>query len=126
MPRLQRDSRRFGRRRALIHACIINKSGHRIPCIVRNISKGGALLEVDEPLQLPNNLLLRVETDGFEASCDIRHRTSHAIGVNFENVRVARNGCDTRFAGPELSDLQTSEPGKPRRARRKRATTEIA
>ena len=121
MPRLQRDSRRFGRRRALIHACIVNKNGHRIPCIVRNISEGGALLEVDEPLQLPNKLLLRIESDGFEADCDVRHRTSHAIGVNFDNVCVARNGCDTRRAGPELSHLQTLRPSILRRRSFERA-----
>lgn len=102
----KQESRRFGRRRALIHAFIVNKNGHRIPCIVRNISTGGALLEVKDPKQIPNRLTLLIDADSFEADCDIRHRTAHAVGIYFNEIRIARHGCDTRLMGPRLESLQ--------------------
>ena len=105
MPNSHTEARQFGRRRALIHAFIVTEKGHRIACIVRNISAGGALLEVEEPKQIPNRFKLLVEVDGFDADCDIRHRVAHGVGVYFNEVRIAHNGRDTRFAGPKLSSL---------------------
>lgn len=104
------EIRRFGRRRALIHAFIMNDKGHRTACIVRNISDGGALLEVEEPKQIPHHFQLLIEADGFEADCDIRHRVEHAVGVYFNEIRIARNGRDTRQDGPSLKSLTEPEP----------------
>lgn len=108
MSHIRPDQRRFGRRRALIHAFIVNKNGHRVPCIVRNISTGGALLEVRDPRQVPTKLTLLIEADSFEADCDIRHRTAHGVGIYFRDIRIARHGCDTRFIGPKLESLQSA------------------
>ena len=108
MSRVKLDNRRFGRRRALIHAFIVNKNGHRIPCIVRNISMGGALLEVRDPKQVPNRLTLLIDADSFEADCDIRHRTAHGVGIYFRDIRIARHGCDTRYIGPRLDSLHAA------------------
>ena len=107
MSSIMREQRKFGRRRALIHAFIVNKCGHRLPCIVRNISVGGALLEVEQPKHVPNRFKLVVDADAFEADCDIRHRTEHGVGVFFEACRIARNGRDTRVIGPRLHSLGT-------------------
>ena len=104
------ETRKFGRRRALIHAFIVTDKGHRIACIVRNISAGGALLEVEEPKQIPNQFKLVIEVDGFEADCDIRHRVAHGVGSYFNEIRVSRNGRDTRFAGPQLDSLKDAAP----------------
>jgi len=97
-----KEQRRFGRRRSLIHGLVITTKGHRIPCLVRNISVGGALLEVATPLLVSRQLTLLIDSDGFEADCEIRHRTQSAIGVCFQDVRVAASGRDTRLAGPRL------------------------
>lgn len=99
---LSREYRKFGRRRALIHGFVVSQRGLRLPCLVRNISIGGALLEVEDPHMLPQRITLLVEVDDFEADCDIRHKTSHAVGVNFTDIRIGRRGIDTRFAGPKL------------------------
>lgn len=96
------DRRRFGRRRSLIHALVVTSKGTRVPCLVRNISTGGALLEVESPHLLTRLLTLCIEADGFEADCEIRHRTQHGIGVLFSDVRIAATGRDTRIAGPML------------------------
>ena len=113
MSHIKTEQRRFGRRRALIHAFIVNKNGHRIPCIVRNISTGGALLEVRDPKLVPNRLKLLIDADSFEADCDIRHRTAHGVGIYFRDIRIARHGCDTRFIGPRLESLQPTAARSP-------------
>lgn len=97
------DNRRFGRRRALIHALVVNERGGRTTCFVRNISVGGALLEVAEPQLVSQRLTLIVDSDDFEADCEVRHRTAHGIGIYFNEVRIGRNGQDTRYAGPRLT-----------------------
>ena len=96
------EDRQFGRRRSLIHAIVVNKRGGRTMCLVRNISPGGALLEVEDQGLLSQQLTLIIDADAFEADCDVRHRTEHAIGVYFTAVRIGRNGRDTRFEGPQL------------------------
>ena len=98
------DGRHFGRRRSLIHAFVTNGRGGRATCLVRNISIGGALLEVETPLLISQQLTLVGDADQFEADCDVKHRTRHGIGVYFRDVRIGRHGRDTRFAGPQLVD----------------------
>lgn len=108
MPGLHVDQRQFGRRRALIHAFILSARGNRVPCLVRNISTDGALLEVEDSRLIGQRFTLLVDSDQFEADCDVRHRTRQAVGVYFTDIRIARNGRDTRFAGPELVDTMRS------------------
>lgn len=102
MTQISLDNRDFGRRRALIHAIIVNKRGARTACLVRNISSGGALLEVEEPHLISQSLKLIIEADGFEADCDVRHKSDFAVGVYFTEIRIGENGRDTRFDGPQL------------------------
>ena len=102
------DNRQFGRRRSLIHPFITNSRGLRLSCLVRNISGGGGLLEVENPLIVPQRLTLLVDADQFEADCEVKHRTHHAVGVYFHEIRVGRHGRDTRFAGPQLVDAMRS------------------
>ena len=98
----QMDKRRFGRRRSLIHALVITSKGRRIPCLVRNISVGGALLELEQAQLASVTMKLIIEADGFEADCEIRHKSEHGVGVYFRDVRIEANGRDTRLAGPKL------------------------
>ncbi len=109
MPPISHDSRQFGRRRALIHAFVVNDRGIRITCLVRNISVGGALLEVEDPRLVANEFRLVVEADGFEADCSVRHRTPHGVGVFFKDIRIAKNGRDTREAGPRLESVMSGK-----------------
>lgn len=97
------EHRKFGRRRALIHGLIVNDKGARIPCLVRNISLGGALLEVEDTHLVSINLTLIIDSDGFEADCEVRHRSKHGVGVYFHGVRILEKGFDSRVAGPELT-----------------------
>jgi hypothetical protein len=96
------DLRRFGRRRALIHVFAVNSKALHVPCLVRNISMGVALLEVEDPLMLSQSFALIIDADGFAADCEIRHRGRHGVGVDFQDIRMAPNGIDSRLAGPQL------------------------
>ena len=50
---------------------------------MRDVSEGGALLEVSEPQWLPSRFHLIVEADGLEVDCEIMHRAEDSVGVRF-------------------------------------------
>ena len=110
MARPYHEQRQFGRRRTLIHAIIVTAKGGPQSCIVRNVSQGGALLEVRHPQKLPSHFVLVVAADRFEADCEIRHRTANAVGVQFSEIRIGRGGRDTRDAAPRLEGVTTADP----------------
>lgn len=116
MSRLNRDKRQFGRRRTVIHAVVVLPKGGQLACIVRNISQGGALLEVEKPQHMPVHFRLIVAEDKFVADCEIRHRSDYAVGVFFKAVRIGRGGTDTREAAPDLSLVLTASPTAPAQA----------
>jgi hypothetical protein len=110
MARPHNEQRQFGRRRTLIHAIVVTSNGCRQSCIVRNVSSGGALLELSDPHKLPVHFKLIVGADRFEAECEIRHRTANGVGVLFKGVRIARGGRDTRGAAPRLEGVREASP----------------
>ena len=55
----------------------------RIPCIVRNISSTGALVEFYAAIALPQSFRLDIDDDLFEAHCDVRHQHGRLYGVQF-------------------------------------------
>jgi hypothetical protein len=119
MARSYHEQRQFGRRQTLIHAIVATPNGRRQSCIVRNVSQGGALLELSDPHKLPVHFKLVVGADRFEAKCEIRHRTANAVEVLFKSIRLGRGGRDTRDAAPclegvrQASPVMTAEPGRP-------------
>lgn len=94
----------------MIHAMIVTAKGAQLSCIVRNVSQGGALLEVRDPETLPEHFGLIINSDRFTADCEVRHRTAHGVGVLFTEVRIGRGGRDTRDAAPNLEGMRTSSP----------------
>jgi hypothetical protein len=112
------DRRRFGRRRMVWHAWIVTPGPRRTACTVRNVSSGGALLELDVPAWLPHEFMLCLEDSAMSALCDVRHRGRHGVGISFrhaaEGLALARlagtRGETVRFAPTE----QTQAPFFPR------------
>jgi len=51
---------------------------------VKNISKCGAMLEVESVVGIPDDFTLFIEPDRFERSCKIVWRKPTRIGVRFE------------------------------------------
>lgn len=77
------DRREFGRRRGVWHAWITPSSLQRLACCVRNVSEGGALLELAVPDWLPVRFDLLVDGVDIRLECDLRHRGRHGVGVTF-------------------------------------------
>lgn len=82
------EKRQFGRRTTSIHGWIKITGRQRIPCMVRNISARGALLEVEGARSLPYKFALSIEPINFNSECEIKHRGDHSVGVFFEDVLV--------------------------------------
>ena len=77
------DRRQFGRRATVRHAWIIAGAQRRIACVIRNVSEGGALLELDGIASLPARFTLDIEGTGLIVACEARHRGQTSLGVLF-------------------------------------------
>mgnify|MGYP000996670244 CR=1 FL=1 len=77
------EKRQFGRRPTSMRAWA--KVGGRPPqpCIVRDLSDGGALIEFDAPVWLPFSFRLTSETGEIDRVCEIRHQSERRFGVEF-------------------------------------------
>lgn len=72
------------RRRVLKGAVIAYQDRHcTLECTVRDISAGGARLEVRDAMQAPDAFLLVIELDGIEADCQVVRRTASVLAVRF-------------------------------------------
>lgn len=85
------ERRQFGRRQTLVHGSISARGRPTIPCVMRDVSDGGALLEVGHPQWLPSRFRLTIEVNGFEADCEIVRRMDNAVGVRFVVPYVKRD-----------------------------------
>jgi hypothetical protein len=101
------ERRQFGRRRTVWHAWVKVAGRDREPCVVRNISEGGALLEFEGAVPAAGRLILIIDTLDFELPCHVRHRSQTGLGVNFDETgagdvparRVRTAEVVARFAG---------------------------
>ena len=88
------DRREFGKRRNVLHAWIVPSSLQRLPCCVRNVSHGGALLELPVPFWLPTEFDLWVDAADIRVQCDLRHRGKHGVGITFRDLVEAQDLLD--------------------------------
>lgn len=85
-PRPQ-ERRQFGRRTVNMHGWVMIEGRPRIPCVVRNISVEGALLEFESPTWLPYYFRLVIDVSQFETECELRHQAPNSVGVRFVQRR---------------------------------------
>ena len=79
------DERRSNTRtRVLKGAKITFDQGAAIDCVVRNLSRAGACLEVASPIGIPQTFALVLASDHLRRPCRIAWRTGHRIGVSFD------------------------------------------
>jgi hypothetical protein len=64
-------------------ATIEIEGGGAISCVARNLSKTGAMLDVESPIGIPDRFIL-VLSDGHQIPCRIAWRGPKRIGVVFE------------------------------------------
>lgn len=80
----QQDRRGFGRRKTVILAWILITGRRELPCVVRNLSVGGALLDLHVPSWVPFQFQLKFADDGAVVDCEMRHKGENGIGVLFK------------------------------------------
>lgn len=78
------EQRSSARQRTLKAGTIAFDRAAGIDCLLRNISKTGACLEVASPIGVPETFILVVEKDGLKRSCRVAWRSARRIGVWFE------------------------------------------
>lgn len=73
-------------RSRVLKAASIQFNGGTIDCTVKNISFGGAALEVASPLGIPIAFDLVMQTQGLRQRCHVVWRKEKRIGVAFDGV----------------------------------------
>lgn len=100
-----------------------------IPCVVRNISDGGAMLEFDQAYILPKDFELYIDLEDYEVSCERRWEAGLNCGVMFTSERrhvaqqrrqalnpsdpVPQNGLEPLFGGRSKSAEPEEEEADP-------------
>jgi len=82
------EQRAFGRRESRIHAFVKVPGRRPEPCIVRNISEGGALLAFPAPFDPPARFRLTIDAKGIDVNCEVRRRNGLEFGVEFVDRRT--------------------------------------
>jgi hypothetical protein len=78
------DDRRHQRRRTSIAANIIlEESSAMIACIVRDLTSGGACLELTPPAQVPRRFGLAMDPSSEVRQCDLVWQHENRVGVEF-------------------------------------------
>ncbi len=77
-------SERPRRARVFKKGKMVFENGYRsVPCVVRNISDGGALLEFEQAFLMPKEFDLHIELEDYEVSCERRWEDGLKCGVQF-------------------------------------------
>lgn len=77
------EQRKFGRRSVALHAIVEVLGRSHLPCVVRNLSEGGALIELIDRAELPASFGLRLPNSNATIPCDRTHKTGNAYGITF-------------------------------------------
>lgn len=88
---LSLDRRRSPRRNVVENAWIIEKKGgwSLLDCTVRDLSEGGAKLQIDPALEIPSHFDLLLGNDLAIIPVRIRWRRRNFLGVEFAGPRRA-------------------------------------
>lgn len=82
------ERRRYPRMRVLKSGkIVVSDKAPPIPCTVRNISAGGACLQMDNHYGIPD--AFDVVIDGKQHPCHVAWRTSLRMGVAFDDIKQA-------------------------------------
>ena len=86
------ERRQFGRRNTNMNGWIKISGRPKLPCVIRNLTPKGALLEMEVPSWLPFQFELALEPANERLTCQVRHVLSGAIGVMFCDFETQRPG----------------------------------
>jgi hypothetical protein len=79
-----RDLRKTPRRKTLKGGKIVFDDGHStIECVIRNMSKGGAMLTVTNMWGVPNKFVLKFTSDSAMYECRVAWKRTPQLGVQY-------------------------------------------
>lgn len=78
------EKRALPRQRVLKGGTLAFGSGGSVDCMVRNISSGGARLDIANPIGLPRSFTLVIHTDRLIRRCHPVWCTDNRLGVAFD------------------------------------------
>ncbi|MCA0399436.1 MAG: PilZ domain-containing protein [Proteobacteria bacterium] len=86
------ERRQAARRRTLIGATIrVSQCNATFSCTVRNLSEGGARLDIENPMWLPDAFELDIPHHDLRAPARIVRRADNHVAVAFGNRREAKS-----------------------------------
>lgn len=81
---LQHEQRKFGRRAVALHAVIEVQGRSHAGCVIRNVSDGGALIELIDKKEMPRDFGLRLGNSNSLIECQIVHANGNSFGIVFK------------------------------------------
>lgn len=81
-----------------------------LPCVVRDVSQDGAMLQTTNAFLIPDKFKLFVDIDGLDTECEVKWRRGTKIGVQFLEERAPAELADPGHAGVDA--VQGREPFK--------------
>ena len=78
--------KRLAERHTVSKAATIEFAGGTINCVVRNISRTGAALDVSSAVGIPEHFTLALTADGRQMPCHIVWRNDKQIGIAFDRL----------------------------------------
>jgi hypothetical protein len=83
---LQADQRSKHRKQTFKFGIITCGANRRILSVVKNISMTGALIEVDNALEIPDEFTLTIESESAVRACRVAWKKAKQIAVNFNGA----------------------------------------
>jgi hypothetical protein len=84
MSEVMNDKRIAPRHRVFKHGTLAFNGGGSVDCTVRSISETGARVDVFNPVGVPENFVLVIETDNFLRHCRSVWSRDKQIGIAFD------------------------------------------
>lgn len=83
-----KELRAYPRRAMARRAAILLSSTREVECTIRNLSRNGAMIEIDEAVQLPKRFVLDLSGNiVVRRLCNLIWQEGTTIGVNFAVLR---------------------------------------
>ena len=78
------ENRTSPRHRVFKQGTLVFAGGGSVDCMVRNISEGGARVEVDSPVGLPPSFTFLIKADHFQRQCHSVWSQDKRFGLAFD------------------------------------------
>jgi hypothetical protein len=81
------ENQRSQRRVKVFKGAVIAFAGTTVPCMVRNLTESGAMLELKSRAGIPDHFELRIQAESFVRQCRVIWVTEAKLGVSFADKK---------------------------------------